>query len=160
MSASGYGSPIFMKNGQSKQLLANPMARAGLDMTNNNSVYSKLSVTHQSLSKLPNSFKTALEQLEEEINDLSQELSYCKKEVAILKSEQDTIVEVAKKQSQDVERYLEQETAILDEVINKQALRQKAEYCRLTEQINDVRQIKEELEDSRTLCVRKLQRVE
>lgn len=60
-----------MKNGQSKQFSSNPIARAGLNMTNNNSVYSQLSVTHESLSKLPNSFKTALEQLEDEINDLA-----------------------------------------------------------------------------------------
>lgn len=63
------------------------MARAGLNMTNNNSVYSQLSVTQQSLSKLPNSFKSALEQLEEDISNLSQELAFCKKEVLILKSE-------------------------------------------------------------------------
>ncbi len=73
-----------------------------------------------------------------------------------MKTEQDTIVEVAKKQSKDVERYLEQETSILDDVISKQALRQKAEYCRLTEQINDVRAIKEELDSARMQCVRKL----
>lgn len=39
-------------------------------------------------------------------------------------------------------------------------MRQKAEYCRITEQINDVRSIKEELDSSWMLCVRKLQRVE
>jgi esterase/lipase superfamily enzyme len=55
---------------------------------------------------------------------------------------------------------LETETGILDEVIDKQALRQKAEYSRLHEQVADVRKIRDELESSRIECVRKLTRVE
>lgn len=51
-----------------------------------------------SASKLPNSFITALEQIENEVNSLAQEVSFCKKEVQILKSEQDTIIEVAQSQ--------------------------------------------------------------
>ena len=38
----------------------------------------------------------------------------------ILKSEQDTIVSVAKAQDADIERYLNKETTILDDVILKQ----------------------------------------
>jgi len=45
---------------------------------------------------LPNSFKTALEEIEDEINSLAADVAYMKKETRILKSEQDTIGDVAK----------------------------------------------------------------
>ena len=48
-----------------------------------------------------------------------------------MKSEQDTILDVAKSQCDDVTRYLEKEGSILFDVITKQAMRQKAEYSRL-----------------------------
>ncbi len=50
---------------------------------------------------------------------LQADVAYCKKETKILKSEQDTIVDVAKQQTHDIERYLEKETGILSEVIMK-----------------------------------------
>lgn len=132
------------------------MARAGATisgtLTGQNSNYSGLGMHQQysssalSASKLPNSFKSALEQIEDEIVNLAAEVSYCKKEVQILKSEQDTIVDVAKSQCVDIERYLEKESTILSDVIGKQNLRQKAEYSRLNEQISDVKSIRDELD--------------
>jgi hypothetical protein len=64
---------------------------------------------------------------------LAQEVAYCKKEVMILNSEKGTIVDVACSQQADIERYLDKETTVLNDCINKQALRQKAEYSRLNE---------------------------
>ena len=68
---------------------------------------------------LPNSFKTALEEIEDEIENLKAEVAYQNKEMRILKTEQDTIVDVAKAQDADIERYLTKESKILDDVIIK-----------------------------------------
>lgn len=51
---------------------------------------------------------------------MAAEVAYNKKECIILKSEQDTIVDVAKTQHSDIERYLAKEVKILDDVILKQ----------------------------------------
>ena len=48
----------------------------------------------------------------------------------ILKSEQDTIVAVAKAQDADIERYLNKEIKILDDVKVKQHARQDVEFRR------------------------------
>ncbi len=77
---------------------------------------------------------------------LATEVSYGKNEVGILKSELETISEVAKSQTNDIERYLEKEIVILKDVIEKQHVRQNAEFARLTEQVGQVHEIKEELE--------------
>ena len=79
-----------------------------------------LSIKSPNTGLLPNSFKTALEEIEDEINELQQEVTFQKKEMAVLKSEQDTIVDVAKAQDADIERYLNKEVRILDDVICKQ----------------------------------------
>jgi hypothetical protein len=50
-------------------------------------------------------------------------VSYGKNEVGILKSELETISEVAKSQTNDIERYLEKEIVILKDVIDKQHVR-------------------------------------
>ena len=71
------------------------------------------------MSKLPFSFKSAIEQIEEEILALAAEVSSGKKEVSILKSEQETIVEIAKAQTIDIQRYLDKETTILNDCIKK-----------------------------------------
>jgi hypothetical protein len=68
---------------------------------------------------LPNSFKTALEEIEDEILAFKEEVSFATKEYKILKSEQDTIIDVAKAQDQDIERYLNKEIRILDDIILK-----------------------------------------
>jgi len=51
--------------------------------------------------------------------NLAAEISFNKKECKILKSEQDTIIDVAKAQDVDIERYLHKEIKILDDVILK-----------------------------------------
>ena len=81
-------------------------------------------------SNQPFSFKATIEQLEEEIMQLKQEVSFARKEVKQLKAEQDTVEDVAKAQCADIERYLHKEIAILDDVIQKSNKRQKAENQR------------------------------
>lgn len=44
-------------------------------------------------------------------------MAFQKKEQMILKSEQDTIVTIAETQHSDIERYLDKETKVLDDVI-------------------------------------------
>ncbi len=66
---------------------------------------------------LPNSFITALEEIEDEITKLSAEAAYYKKEYKLLKSEFDTITDIAKSQHTDIERYLAKEIKILDDII-------------------------------------------
>ncbi len=51
---------------------------------------------------LPNSFKTALEEIEDDIIKLQAESAYFKKECDLLKSEQDTITDIAKSQHNDI----------------------------------------------------------
>ena len=58
-----------------------------------------------------------------------------RKEVHILKSEQDTVEEVSNTQSQDIKRYLQKEVLILEDVINKFNVRQKAENSRFNQQV-------------------------
>ena len=60
--------------------------------------------------------QAAIDQLEEEIMQLKQEVSFARKEVRQLKGEQDTVEDVAKAQCADIQRYLEKEIAILDDV--------------------------------------------
>ena len=64
---------------------------------------------------------------------LASEVSYGKKEVTILKTELETINEVATSQTADIERYLDKEILILKDVVAKQHLRQNAEFVRLSE---------------------------
>ena len=74
-------------------------------------------------SQQPYSFKASIDQLEEEIMNLAQEVAFCKKEVQILKQEQDTVEEVSETQCMDIKRYLQKELTILDDVINKSNVR-------------------------------------
>ena len=62
--------------------------------------------------------------------ELKREVTFCRKEVVVLKTEQDTVEDVAKAQTVDIKRYLQKEIAILDDVINKFNIRQKAENSR------------------------------
>jgi len=50
-----------------------------------------------------------------------------RKEVRQLKSEQDTVEDVAKAQCADIERYLQKEIAILDDIQKKSDKKQKTE---------------------------------
>ena len=62
--------------------------------------------------------------------ELKREVTFCRKEVAVLKTEQDTVEDVANAQTMDIKRYLKKEIAILDDVVNKFNIRQKAENSR------------------------------
>ena len=57
-------------------------------------------------------------------------MAFCKKEVQVLKQEQDTVEEVSETQCMDIKRYLSKELNILDDVIHKANDRQKAENSR------------------------------
>lgn len=116
--------------------------------------------TFSSNSKTPFSFKTALDQIEDEVLMLAAEVNYCKKEVMIQKSECQTIAEVADSQCKDIERYLKKEVGILDDCISKQRTRQNAEYSRLNKQCADVTDIKAELENRRLNCVKRIHGVQ
>ena len=73
------------------------ISRAGASILNNSN--QNLKFTRTSNSKLlPNSFKTALEEVEDEINALAAEVAYQRKECLIMKSEQDTYTDIAKAQ--------------------------------------------------------------
>lgn len=90
---------------------------------------------------------------------LKQEVQYCHNEVQILKSEQNTICDVAQAQGTDIEKYLHNEIDILNDVICNQAVRQKAEVSRIQDQIGTVTQIRAELNHSRSKCEKKLMKV-
>ena len=77
-------------------------------------------------SQQPFSFKAAIDQLEDEIMQLKAEVAFNRKEVRQLKGEQDTVEDVAKSQCADIQRYLQKEIDILDDVIKKADNRQKA----------------------------------
>ena len=57
---------------------------------------------------------------------LKAEVTFNRKEVKQLKGEQDTVEDVAKSQCADIQRYLQKEIDILDDVIKKSDNRQKA----------------------------------
>lgn len=125
----------------------------------NNSNYN-LSVQSPNNKMLPNSFKTALEEIEEEILELKADVSFATKEYKILKSEQDTIVDVANTQDTDIKRYLQKEIKVLEDVIQRTDARQRDEFKRLHKQVADVKAIILDLDASRMVCVKKHLRVE
>lgn len=135
------------------------MGRAGYTIMNSHATLAFGAQTPTS-KLLPNSFKTALEEVEDEICALAAEVAYQKKECQVLKSEQDTIVDVAKAQHSDIERYLAKECKILDDCILKQSDRQTSEYNRLDGQVKDATKIVNDLDSSRMECVRMLIRVQ
>ena len=75
----------------------------------------------------PFSFNAAIAQLEEEIKQLREEVMFQRKEVRQLKANQDTVEDVAKAQCADIQRYLQKEIAILDDVQKKADKKQKTE---------------------------------
>ena len=121
---------------------------------------SGLSVQSPTNKLLPNSTITALEEIEDELLSVKQELAFLKKECQNLKSDNDTIVQIATTQHSDIQRYLDKEIRVLDDVINKQSKRQEAEHTRLKGQATDVKNVLRDLDSSRMECVRKLNRVE
>lgn len=95
-------------------LMGGPNVIRGEDQLAAHSVKSILHPSQQNVN-----FKATLDEIEADILQLAQEVAFCKKEVGILHSEQGTIEVVAKTQCTDIRRYLEKETAILEDVINK-----------------------------------------
>ena len=108
----------------------------------------------------PSSFKAKLDEIEDEILQLAQELSFCKKEVKNLQSEQATVAEVAQTQSDDIERYLNKETKILEDIINKSHQRQLAENSRFMQQCNQTKRMDDDLNAERIGCVERVQQVQ
>jgi len=76
-------------------------------------------------------------------------VAYCKKEVNVLHSEQQTVGEVAQTQCDDIERYLKKETNILEDTINKAQMRQKAENSRFFQQCQQTHRMANELNADR-----------
>ena len=76
------------------------------------------------------SFHHNLLELEEDIAETRKELNFCKKEVQILNSERQTVLEMASTKCVDIEKYLSKEIHYLEELINKAQTKQKAENSR------------------------------
>ena len=68
-----------------------------------------------------------LRNLEDQINDTRKELNFCKKEVQILKTEENTITEMSESKCRDVNKNLTKEIHYLEELINKANNKQCAE---------------------------------
>ena len=73
-----------------------------------------------------------------------------------MKQEQDTVEEVSETQCMDIKRYLQKEIAILDDVIAKANVRQKAENSRFQIQVAQVKQISNELDKHRMEALQRL----
>ena len=115
---------------------------------------------NNSVSHQPFSFTATLDQIEEDILQLAQETAFCKKEVHILHTEQDTVAQVATTQCADIERYLLKETNILEDVINKANNRQKAENSRFFSQAVQTNRMRQELDDERSALVARVMKVQ
>ena len=68
--------------------------------------------------------------------------------------------EVSETQCMDIKRYLIKELTILDDVINKSNVRQKAENSRFQLQVAQVKQISNELDKSRMEALERLLKVQ
>ena len=75
--------------------------------------------SYTSNSKNARSFHSNLLDLEDEIAETRKELNFCKKEVQILNTERDTILEMAETKCSDIDKYLSKEIHYLEELINK-----------------------------------------
>ena len=91
---------------------------------------------------------------------LHQEVAYCKKEVNLLKAEQDTVESVASTQCSDIERYLRKEIGILEDIINKSQGRQTADNNKFYGQINQTSRMIGDLNDERCNCVMRMNKVQ
>lgn len=137
------------------------MGRAGVAIMGSNASNSLgFGATTPGSKLLPNSFKTAIEEVEDEINALAAEVAYQRKECQVLLSEQNTITDVAKAQHADIKRYLDRECKILDDCIVKQSNRQCQEFSRLDTGVQQVNSMVCDLDAARMECVRKLIRVQ
>eukprot|EP00356_Strombidium_inclinatum_P005207 CAMPEP_0170506364 /NCGR_PEP_ID=MMETSP0208-20121228/54617_1 /TAXON_ID=197538 /ORGANISM="Strombidium inclinatum, Strain S3" /LENGTH=80 /DNA_ID=CAMNT_0010787837 /DNA_START=107 /DNA_END=349 /DNA_ORIENTATION=+ len=75
-------------------------------------------------------FISFLIDIEEEIGETRKELNFCKKEVAILNSDRETVAEMAETKCEDIRKYLNKEIHYLEELIGKAQTKQKAENSR------------------------------
>ena len=57
--------------------------------------------------------------MEDEIIETRKELNFCKKEIEILKTEKDTVAEMADTKCNDINKYLLKEIHYLEELTNK-----------------------------------------
>ena len=67
-----------------------------------------------SSSKNNVNFVSTLADLEEEINETRKELNLCKKDVQILNSERETILEMSEQKCSDISKYLHKEINSLE----------------------------------------------
>ena len=74
------------------------------------------------------SFKGFVDNLEADINETRKELNFCKKEVQVLNTERDTVLEMAQTKCTDIDKYLHKEIAYLDDLIIKANNKQNKEY--------------------------------
>ena len=81
-------------------------------------------------SKNARSFHATLIEIEEEIAETRKELNFCRKEIQILNSERDTVLEMADTKCSDINKYLTKELHYLEELIQKSMMKQKAENSR------------------------------
>ena len=58
-------------------------------------------------------------EIEEEIAETRKELNFCRKEIQILNSERDTVIEMADTKCSDINKYLTKELHYLEELIQK-----------------------------------------
>ena len=70
-------------------------------------------------SKSNVNFINFVNELEDEINETRKDLNFCKKEVEILRSEQNTVAEMADCKCLDIGKYLSKEIHYLEELIGK-----------------------------------------
>ena len=81
-------------------------------------------------SKNARSFHASLIDIEEEIAETRKELNFCRKEIQILNSERDTVLEMADTKCSDINKYLTKEMGYLEELVQKSMMKQKAENSR------------------------------
>ena len=89
-----------------------------------------LGLNQSQQSNSNSNFINYLNDLEDEINETRKELNFCKKEVFILKTEENTVAEMAQAKMVDIDKYLNKEIHYLEELINKAKIKQKAENSR------------------------------
>ncbi|KAL4437607.1 hypothetical protein ABPG74_017845 [Tetrahymena malaccensis] len=93
----------------------------------------------QQLGQNPASLKGKLQNLEETTKAVSDELSMHKKELQILKSEKDTLQQVLKVKTDDVQNTLTNELKRLEDEMRRHFNHQKAETHRIQTQINTLK---------------------
>ena len=102
------------------------------------------------------SFSGFVYDLEEEIAETRKELNFCKKEVQILNTERDTVLEMARTKLQDIDKYLHKEIRYLDELVKKDHDKQSKEFGKFWQQTQQVKGIEDALDDHRMELVKRI----